>query len=337
MEDESPKEPLVIEIGAKQASGAAIATTSFHTVYNKSINLTKIKKWVETAGIVGARLVVFPEQSLQGYISFAPQGPMPKEQFEYQYENAETVPGPATDELTALAKKYDLFIVVGMTEKSAKYAGGIGSLFNSTALIGSQGVIGVYRKVHLPGNELHIYVRGMGFYVFDTPVGRIGMNICHDKSFPETGRELMINGAEIIVHSTAWAKGNSLSFFGSKVDDYAHYMCDVMERHTAAANEVWFVSSNNFGVDPKTGADFFGHSRIIHPTGIVIADSGEKECIVLVHGLDIRGEILRRRTSYYYGFNFARDRVPSAYSTISKDLRHPAAIPEKGTTESYRG
>lgn len=332
----SQEEIAIIEVGAPGSPGVAIATTSFHTEYNKEKNLAKMKRWIEKAAGKGAQLVVFPEQCLQGYICFPPQDPMPLEQFQYQYENAETVPGPATDELTVLAKKHNLYIVIGMTERNSQYAGGIGALFNSMVLIGSEGVTGIYRKVHLPGNEHHVYVGGSGFHVYDTTVGRIGMNICHDKSFPETGRELMIKGTDIIVHSAAWPKSGPLTVYGVTEKEYSGYMSELMERHTAAANQVWFVSSNNFGADVKTNADFIGYSRIIHPSGIVIANSGEKEAIVVAHGLDIRGEIFKQRTEYCLSLNLPRDRVPSAYLDISKDLRYPPYVPEKGTTELYK-
>lgn len=325
----------VIEVGDPGAPGVCIATITFRAEHNKAHNLAKMKGQIEIAASKGARLVVFPEQSLQGYISGECQAALPPEQFQYQYENAETIPGQVTDSLTALAKKYNLCIIVGMTERSDQYAGGTGALFNSTVLIGAEGVIGTYRKVHLPGNEDHIYVRGPVFSVHDTPVGKIGMNICYDKAFPETGRELMIKGADIIVHPTAWPNSGPLTVNGVTEKEYSGYFSELMEKHTAAANQVWFISSNQFGMDAKTGNDYFGNSRIIHPSGIVIASSGEKEAIVIAHGLDIRGEILKQRTVNLFGLNLPKDRVPSAYWDIVKDFSNLPGVPEEGTTELY--
>ncbi len=326
----------VIEVGKSGSPGITIATTSFHAEHDKIKNLAKIKTCIEVAADKGARLIVFPEQCLQGYISLLPTGPMPLSEFQYQYGNAETIPGPATDEVTVLAKKYSIYVILGLTERNASYAGGTGALFNSMVLVGPQGVIGIYRKVHLPLNEQHIYVAGTAFNVYDTDIGRIGMHICHDKSFPESSRVLMIKGADIIVHSTAWPKGGPLTVCGTTQEEYSGYISETMERHSAAANEVWFVSSNNFGLDDNTGDDYFGHSRVIHPTGIVIADSGEREAIVVVHGLDIKGEIFRRRTEYFNTVNLSRDRQPSLYSEISEDMRYPSYIPEKGTTDLFK-
>lgn len=325
---------IIVEVGASSDPGITIATTSFQAEHDKVRNLEKMELWIETAARKGARLIVFPEQDLQGYITFAPPSAMPVDQFRYQYENAETIPGPATDELTALARKYTICIVIGMTERIMQYAGGTGALFNSMVLITTEGVVGVHRKVHLPGNEHHIYRRGSSFEVYDTPIGKVGMCICHDKSFPESGRELMIKGADIIVHSSAWPKSGPLRVYGAEEQDYSAYVCELMERHTAAANQLWFISSNNFGVDAKTGADFFGDSRIIHPSGLVIACSGQKEAMVIAHGLDIKGEIIRQRTEYYFSLNLPRDREPSAYSDLCKQFEDFAICSERRTIET---
>lgn len=323
----------VIEIAESGPPGISIATTSFHADHNKAKNLAKMINWIKMAGGKGASLLIFPEQSLQGYISFAPTGPMPLDEFNYHYDQAETIPGPSTDTLTVLAREHNMCIVVGMTERNDEYAGGTGALFNSLVLIGHNGVIGIHRKVHLPGNEDHIYIRGAGFNVYDTPIGRIGMHICHDKSFPESSRELMIKGADIIVNCSAWPRGGPLTVYGVTEEEYSGYVNEIMERHSATANEVWFISSNNFGVDDFSEADYFGRSRIIHPSGLVIAESGECEAMVIAHGLDIRGEVFRKRTIYNSAVNYAKDRMPSAYSTIGRDLKLPPYIPESGTTE----
>lgn len=326
-----------MEVGEKGLPGVTIATTSFHAVHDKAGNLAKIKTWIETAAAKGVKLIVFPEQCLQGYISLFPTGPMPVSEFRYQYENAETVPGPATDELTVLARKHNMYVVLGLTERNPVYGGGTGALFNSAVLVGPHGVTGVYRKVHLPLNEHHIYVPGTAFNVYNTDVGRIGMHICHDKSFPESSRILMIKGADIIVHPTAWQKGGPKTACGVTQEEYSGYISETMERHSAAANEVWFVSSNNVGIDDNTGDDYFGQSRIIHPSGIVIADSGKNEAMIVAHGLDIRGEVLKRRTEYFGTINLAKDRLPFLYSEVSEDLRYPPYVPEKGTTDSFEG
>ena len=97
---------------------------------------------------------------------------------------AETIPGPATDKIAALCKQRDVYVILGLLEKDERH------LFNAAALIGPAGIIGSYRKNHLPflGVDRFATPGDRPFRVFPTPVGNIGLFICYDIVFPESAR-----------------------------------------------------------------------------------------------------------------------------------------------------
>ena len=105
---------------------------------------------------------------------------------------AEPVPGPATDRLRALAAAHGAHLVVGLVERDGD------RLFNSAVLVGPEGVAGVYRKVHLAAADRTWATAGDAFPTFDTPVGRVGMLIGYDALFPEAGRVLALDGADVV-------------------------------------------------------------------------------------------------------------------------------------------
>jgi len=326
-----PAEFKIVEAGDKSAPGVTLAAANLNAVWDKAKNLEKMKKVIKIAAKKGVDLLVFPEQFLQGYVYMArPSFTIEHELFQYQMENAETIPGPSTDAIAELAAKYNMYIAFGMTEKAGKYGGGKAVMFNSNALVGPQGVIGIYRKVHQPGSEYHLYVKGSAFNVYDTAVGKVGMSICYDKAFPEVARTYAIKGADIILHTTAWPMSGALTVNGVTEKEYAGYMCGMFDKVRAAENQVWYVASDNVGKDAKAGWVFWGHSRIINPSGIVIAEIGQEEGLVIAHGLDINGEILKARTQYFFGLDLLFDRAPWMYKEVaSEEAMYPPYIPGK--------
>ena len=153
-------------------------------------NLARMLAKLETAAVQGAELVVFPECALPGYCF---------ESLEEARPYAETVPGPATNAFAAACKKLNVHAVFGMLEADGA------RVFNTCVLVGSGGVVGTYRKVHLPflGIDRFTTPGDRPFAVQEIPVGnqtlRVGMNICYDGSFPEAARVMTLQGADLIV------------------------------------------------------------------------------------------------------------------------------------------
>jgi predicted amidohydrolase len=309
----------VVEVG-EAGPGVTIATANMHSVYDPAANRAKYVELLELAAARDADLVVFPELSLQGYLyQLTPDWTLPAEELEYQYVHAEPIPGPTTRLLEDLARRHDIHVIFGLTEKVEQYGGGTGCLFNTAVLVGPAGVIGAYRKVHIPAGENHVFRAGGDFPVFDTPLGRIGIQICYDKCFPEASRVYALRGAELLVMPTAYPKSGPLTMGESVLtQEYAGYTYDIFEKCRAMENQVWFVSSDHVGVDPKGCFDFYGHSRVIHPSGVPLVEIGKEEGLAIAHNLDIRGEVLKARTKWFFGLNLLANRLPQLYGDISE-------------------
>jgi predicted amidohydrolase len=309
----------IVEVGERDHGRVSIATVNMHSVYDKAANRAKYLEFIAMAAARGADLLVFPELSLQGYLyQLTPDWTLPAEELEYQYVSAETIPGETTQLLGEAARQHDLHIIFGMTERVEGYGGGTGCLFNTAVLLGPSGVVGTYRKVHIPAGENHVFRAGTAFPVYETPLGRVGLQICYDKCFPEPSRVYALKGADLLVMPTAYPTSGPLTMQGMVLtEEYAGYTYDIFEKCRAMENQVWFVSSDHVGVDPKGCFDFYGHSRIIHPSGVTLVEVGKEEGLAIAHGLDVKGEVLKARTKWFFGLNLLADRTPELYGDIS--------------------
>jgi predicted amidohydrolase len=146
-------------------------------------NLDRVVR--ETAELAETDLVVFPELVVTGAVA----DPETAERL------AESIPGPSTERLRAIAALTDAYVVAGLIERDA----GSGRLFNSAVLVGPDGVVGTYRKLHLTAEDRAWATPGnLGLPTFDIPPGRVGMLIGYDALFPEAARSLALDGADII-------------------------------------------------------------------------------------------------------------------------------------------
>lgn len=265
-----------------------IATTAINCCYDKKKNLEKCLKYIDEAAGNGCSLIVFPEMVIQGYLNSL-IGPISGETILYQQKNAEVIPeGETVQEMMEAARKHDIYIVWGMGERDRNV---FDVIYNTVVLVGPEGFIGSYRKVHLSMDEKHVFNAGEEYPVYDTRIGKIGLEICFDKEFPEASRELMLGGAEILVAVTAWSEyiGDMPENMSGKLG--ARY--DLLDSVRAMENQVWFISSNQFG---KCGnGNFCGKSNIVDPNGYILATAGEREGIVCIE-TDIHEELLKARS-----------------------------------------
>lgn len=144
-----------------------------------------------------------------------------------------------------------------------------GNLYNSAVLIGPEGIIGVYRKIHLfrPYGEDKIFAKGETLGLFETPLARIGVAICYDLRFPELFRLLVMGGAEVILVPASWGAPRALQW-------------RTLLRARAAENEVFVVGVNRFGRSEVTGEEYLGDSGIYDPFGFeLIHSEGSEELI----------------------------------------------------------
>jgi len=255
-------------------------------------NLARILALFREAVGEGARLVVFPECAVSGY-GFAT--------LEAGYAAAETIPGPATDALTTACREANAYAVVGLLERSGDEA-----VYNSAALVGPEGVAGVYRKAHLPllGIDRFAAPGDSGFPVWETAVGRVGIIICYDLRFPEAARVLALAGADIIALPTNWPDGsqNAPQF---------------LTRTRALENRVFLLACNRCG--EESGFWFFGHSQIAGPGGNVLAEAGDGEeiCYADIEPAQARQKRIVLRPDAFE-LDTVGDRRPDLYEPLIK-------------------
>lgn len=213
---------------------------------DKKTNLQRIEELAIKAKQQGVDLVIFPEMSLTGYVV--------KDQI---YELAEAIPGPSVKAIEALAKKTGLHIIFGMPELSQKTQA---TLYNTAVLVGPKGFIGKYRKMYLPTHsvfeEKRYFRPGYEPAAFDTELGKIGLTICYDVFFPEVFRLTRLAGAQLIVCVSA-SPAVRKSYF------------EVLTSARAIENTAYLAYVNLTGVED--GLQFWGGSRLISPTGDVLA------------------------------------------------------------------
>lgn len=252
-------------------------------------NLGACVTQLDRAAAAGSDLVVFPECALSGYMLSDEQSAR---------NCADRIPGRLTGTLGAACQRMGLHCVVGMLETEGS------TLYNTAVLIGPEGVIGRYRKSHIacigvdrftaPGNE--------SYEVFDTPVGRIGLQICYDWRFPEITRVLALEGAEMIIHPT-----------NSPVP--AREIAEYITRARASENAVFFVTANRCG--SESGTAFFGWSQIVDPLGRRVVEAGAQETVITAD-LDLRLARDKIIEPQHGGYNVALfdDRRPELYSRL---------------------
>jgi predicted amidohydrolase len=213
---------------------------------NKKENLLKIEKLTRKAKQQGADLAIFPELSLTGYVVL-----------DQIYELAETIPGPTTAKVEALAKQTGMHIIFGMPELSEKTQG---TIFNTAVLVGPSGLIGKYRKMYLPTHsvfeEKRYFRPGYEAAAFQTELGTIGLSICYDVFFPEVFRLTRLKGAQLMVCISA-SPAVRRNYF------------EILTSARALENTAYLAYVNLAGVED--GLQFWGGSRLVSPTGDVLA------------------------------------------------------------------
>jgi predicted amidohydrolase len=263
-------------------------------------NLQRIRAGLRDAASRGARLVIFPECALSGYCFHSREEAMPHTQL---------LPGPASDVLAADCARLGVFAIVGLLERGSQ-----GELFNSCLLAGPGGLVGSYRKIHLPllGVDRFVTPGDRPFAVHDLDGLRVGVNICYDGSFPESSRVLALLGADLIVLPTNWPTGARTTVKVSAV--------------RAMENNVYYAAVNRIG--EERGFRFIGQSRIIDPSGELLAEAaGDNEDLLLA---DIDPARARQKRVVKipgeYEIDRFGDRRPEMYGPIT----HQRGSPNRG-------
>ena len=252
------------------------------------------EKYLAEAAAAGARVMCFQELFYGPYFCQVQDAEF--------YSYTEAIPdGPTTRRFQELAAKHEMVLVLPMYEKEKE-----GFLYNTAAVIDADGTyLGKYRKTHIPqvkGFWEKFYFRpgNLGYPVFDTAVGKVGVYICYDRHFPEGWRALGLNGAQIVFNPSATSRGLS------------SYLWKLEQPASAVANMYYVGAINRVGVEDLGDNDFYGTTYFVDPRGQFVGDvCSDREEELIVRDLDLdRIDEDRNQWAFY------RDRRPDMYDGI---------------------
>jgi predicted amidohydrolase len=208
-------------------------------------NLGRMIERLRETTASGARLSVFPECALCGYCFSSLEEARPF---------AQPIPGPAIERMREACAELGCYAIFGLLELDGT------RIFNAAVLVGPAGVIGNYRKVHLPylGIDMFTSFGDRPFAVHSAGELKVGMNICYDAAFPEAARSLAILGADLVVLPTNWPPG-------------AECTAASVINARALENAVYYIAVNRVGTE--RGFEFIGRSKIVDPSGQTLAES----------------------------------------------------------------
>lgn len=222
---------------------------------DKRANLDKGIELTKKAALQGAEIICLPELFVTGY-------DLNREGF---LRTAEKLDGLTVRTFSKVAKDLGVYVIVTLPEQGEL----VGIVYNSAVLISPEGqVAGIFRKVQLWGKEKLYFKPGNRVPIFETIYGKIGILICYDAEFPELGRQLALQGAEIIFMPSAWTAS------------YKHTW-DIALSARCLENTVFGVAVN------MVGEDRCGYSRIIDPQGRNLQQASQFEETILVENLDL--------------------------------------------------
>lgn len=253
--------------------------------------LSRIEGLLAEAGERRADIVVLPDAALGGYLAGFEPGDV------RDLPEAIDPDGPEIKRLAALAG--DRIVCAGYCESDGS------TRYNAAVCVSGDGVLGRHRKVHQPVGELGAYGAGTRFDAFDTPIGRIGMLIDYDKTFPEAARRLALDGATLLAFLSAWP-ASITNRAPRLVTDRQTRLFDLYDCARAAENQVVVVSSNQTGTFGHMR--FLGRAKVVGPGGDILARTTTKAGLA-VADLDPAADVARARRV----LSHLRDRKPSTY------------------------
>lgn len=256
---------------------------------DRAQNLVTMKSQLEQSLAAGAVLTVFPECTTTGYCFGTKDEALGV---------AESLDGPSVQTVAQWCRDLSTCVIFGLLESADN------QLYNSLALVGPNGLIGSYRKVHLPMLGVDRFTTpGDGFRVFAAGEIQVGLNICYDCSFPESARVLTLQGADLIALPTNWPPGSG-------------HTSDLIPNARALENHVYFMSVNRVGTE--RGFDFIGKSKICDPKGNTLAFANHADAEIIYADVDPSFPRNKHLVSVpgQHEVHRINDRQPQAYGPI---------------------
>ena len=273
-------------------------------------NLDAIEAGLREAAAAGAELVLLQELHNGPYFC--------QHESVAEFDLAESIPGPSTERLGALAEELRLVLVASLFERRAA------GLYHNTGVVfdRSRAIAGTYRKMHIPDDpgfyEKFYFTPGdTGFEPIQTSVGKLGLLVCWDQWYPEGARLMALAGAELLLYPTAigWDRADDQDEKDRQRDAWI-----TVQRGHAIANGLPLLACNRTGFEPAPdggrGIQFWGSSFVAGPQGEFLALAGNDEREVLITEIDMaRSEDVRRI------WPFLRDRRIDAYGDLTLRYR----------------
>ncbi|HEX4749660.1 MAG TPA: carbon-nitrogen hydrolase [Bryobacteraceae bacterium] len=290
---------------ARRDSAFKIGLVQMSCSTDPEANLGKAIAGIRDAAGKGAEIICLQELFRSQYFC--------REEDAELFNLAETIPGPSTEVLTAVAKELQVSIIASLFEKRAQ-----GLYHNTAAIIDADGSLtGIYRKMHIPDDPLYFekfyFTPGdLGFQNFDTRYSRIGVLVCWDQWYPEGARITSLQGANVLFYPTAigWHPSEKAQYGEAQLDAWR-----TIQRAHAIANGVFVAAINRTGFEgpQENGLEFWGNSFVSDPFGRVIAQASVDKEEVLVSECDPKQMDEVRRN-----WPFLRDRRIDAYAPITQ-------------------
>jgi len=275
---------------------------------DRAANIAKSIAGIRQCAAQGAQLIVL--QELHGGLYFC------QTEDTEVFDQGETIPGPTTHTLGAIARELGVVLVLSLFEKRAP------GLYHNTAVVMEKDgtIAGTYRKMHIPDDpayyEKFYFTPGdLGFTPIDTSVGRLGVLVCWDQWYPEAARLMALAGAEVLIYPTAI--GYELTDLPAE-QDRQFGAWQISQRGHAVANGLPVVAVNRTGFEPDPsgvtgGIQFWGQSLVTGPQGEIIYQAAANEEMAVLVDIDRqRTESVRRIWPFF------RDRRIDAYDGLLK-------------------
>lgn len=301
------------------------------------LNIKNLAEAVEKIGKQGIDYAVFPETAVSGYLFT---------------DNAElapfldTIPGKTTDQLLPILKKYNMYMSVGIAEQDVE----TNIPYNSSVLMGPNGIIGIYRKIGLNSQDQKVFAPGnTDVKVFDTPIGKIAMLICFDDTYWQYARIAMLKGAQII----GWHSVSDRMMPNASPEEMLGDHSTVSHvQHMSALNGVWVICATRSGIEtnPITKGQLYynGGSSIWNPFGEKIKQAPVVPPINISPGLhgvystiidleisdQVSKEILKRRKPDLYNPLLALHRSPTDANATKKQIQTSLKAIQWSSTET---
>jgi N-carbamoylputrescine amidase len=267
---------------------------------SKPANLNYSVKKIREAAAAGAKIICTQELFNTPYFCTS--------QKNENFDLSEAIPGPTTDCLSELSKELNIVLIAALFEKRAK-----GIYHNTAICFNADGcLLGKYRKMHIPqdpGFEEKFYFTpgDLGYPVWETAYGKIGVLICWDQWFPEAARVAALAGAEILFYPTAigWLPQEKAA-----LGEAQHHAWETIQCGHAVANGCYLASVNRVGIENNT--EFWGQSFVSDFYGQVLVRAPIEEETILYAHCDLNALESMRQT-----WPFFRDRRPESYKGLT--------------------